>query len=76
MQVAFLEEPSFALAYIFTRWPIPRFFAFTTPLLDTEAYFFLDTLHLISLFVALAGKSWPLISVFYRIEALPFSCLT
>ena len=55
--VAFLLLPSFALAVIVTVFPFPAFFAFTTPLLLTVAYFLLLLLQFTALFLALEGDT-------------------
>ena len=51
--VAFLPLPSVAFAVIVTVFPIPAFFAVTTPLLFTVAYFVFEDIHSIFLLALL-----------------------
>ena len=52
LQDAFFLLPSAAVAVTVTVCPMPAFFAFTTPLLLTVAYFVLLDFHVTFLFVA------------------------
>ena len=63
LQVAFLPEPSFAVAVIVT---VPAFFAFTTPLLVTVATFLLDDFHTTALLLAFFG-----VTVAFKVCFLP-----
>ena len=63
LQVAFLPEPSFAVAVIVT---VPAFFAFTTPLPDTVATFVLDDFHTTALLLAFFG-----VTVAFKVCFLP-----
>jgi len=63
LQVAFLPDPSFAVAVIVT---VPSFFAFTTPLLVTVATFLLDDFHTTALLLAFFG-----VTVAFKVCFLP-----